>query len=154
MLPLMPSSTLTRTKTFVTEEWNQYFGANGSDPATNVTGGWQSVLYANLAIIDPGTSYDFFANPSFDYSCLDGGASRTWYAAYAAALGGSSAPYTAGQKVRRAVELVDVPLVLPGRERSEVLAKVERRKVVASGGVSSSEHRIVTAQAMGRASGK
>ncbi|KAJ8612462.1 hypothetical protein MRB53_037391 [Persea americana] len=88
--PLNPSSTLTRRKSFVAEEWAQYFAANGSDPATNVSGGWRGILYANLAIIDAKTSYDFFASSNFSNEWLDGGASRTWYLSWAAGLGGAS----------------------------------------------------------------
>lgn len=87
MIPLNPASAFTRTQTFVNEEWNQYFARNNY--AAKVTGGWQGILYANLAIIDPQTSYNFFANPNFDYGSLDSGASRTWYLAYAAGLGGA-----------------------------------------------------------------
>lgn len=88
MLPLMPFSTLTRTKTFVTEEWDTYFSNGRVD---QVAGGWRGILYANLAIIAPATSYNFFAQTNFDMTLLDGGASRTWYLAYSAALGGSPA---------------------------------------------------------------
>ena len=84
MIPLNPSSALTRTTKFVTEEWNAYFKAGAVDPASNVQGGWKGILYANLAIIDPVMSYNFFTQPNFDSSWLDGGASRTWYIAYAA----------------------------------------------------------------------
>lgn len=85
MIPLNPSSAYTRTSSFVKEEWNTHF-ANGV--ADSVQGGWKGILYANLAIIDPVTSYNFFANENFKSSFLDGGASRTWYLAYAAGLGG------------------------------------------------------------------
>jgi endo-1,3(4)-beta-glucanase len=81
MLPLLPSSTLTRTNGFVTEEWNTYF-SNGRAHA--IVGGWRGILYANLAIIDPTTSWNFFAQSGFDPSWLDGGASQTWYLALAA----------------------------------------------------------------------
>jgi endo-1,3(4)-beta-glucanase len=84
MIPLNPSSALTRTKQFVQEEWSTYFANGAADPASNVAGGWRGILYANLAIVDPRTSWDFFAQPNFDNSWLDGGASRTWYLAYAA----------------------------------------------------------------------
>jgi len=97
MLPLLPFSTLTRTKQFVTEEWSTYF----TNYAATVTGGWKGILYANLAIIDASTSYDFFSNSSFDYSFLDGGASRTWYLTWSAALGGS--PGTASVQKRTEV---------------------------------------------------
>ena len=84
MIPLNPSSALTRTNEFVTEEWNAYFKDGAVDPASKVVGGWKGILYANLALIDPVTSYKFFTQPNFDSSWLDGGASQTWYIAYAA----------------------------------------------------------------------
>lgn len=86
MIPLNPSSTLTRTQQFVSEEWNTYFADNAVDAAKNVGGGWKGILYANLAIIDPRTSFNFFNQANFDASWLDGGASRTWYLAYAAGM--------------------------------------------------------------------
>ena len=86
MLPLMPFSTLTRTTNFVSEEWDSYFADGAVNPATNVTGGWKGILYANLAIIDPTTSWEFFNQSDFDDDWLDGGASRTWYLAYAAGM--------------------------------------------------------------------
>jgi endo-1,3(4)-beta-glucanase len=81
MIPLLPSSTLTRTKQFVQEEWATWF-SNGRAEA--VQGGWKGLLFANLAIADPVTSWNFFAGANFDASWLDGGASRTWYLALAA----------------------------------------------------------------------
>ncbi|KZF24885.1 glycoside hydrolase family 81 protein [Xylona heveae TC161] len=81
MIPLNPSSALTRTQNFVSEEWATYFNNGRVD---QVAGGWRGILYANLAIIDPVTSYNFFAQSNFDASWLDGGASRTWYLAYSA----------------------------------------------------------------------
>jgi endo-1,3(4)-beta-glucanase len=83
MIPILPSSTLTRSKTFVTEEWNTFFN-NGRVDA--IVGGWKGLLYANLAIIDPVTSFNFFRATNFDNSWLDGGASRTWYLAFAAGM--------------------------------------------------------------------
>lgn len=91
MLPLMPNSAYTRSQKFVTEEWNAIFASNASDPAQNVEGGWKGVLYANLALIDPNSSWSFFNQSNFNYSWIDGGASRTWYLAYAAGLGGGPA---------------------------------------------------------------
>lgn len=81
MLPLLPSTTYIRSKEFVTEEWNQYFGTGLADQAV---GGWRGVLYGNLATIDSTTAYNWFNQTSFDYSWLDGGASLTWYLAYSA----------------------------------------------------------------------
>lgn len=90
MLPLMPFSTLTRSTTFVQQEWNAYFGDDGIRPVDEVSGGWRGILEANRAIFDARTSYSFFSDPNFDISYLDGGASQTWYLAWSAALGGSS----------------------------------------------------------------
>jgi endo-1,3(4)-beta-glucanase len=81
MLPLNPSSSYTRTQTLVREEWDYWF-----QDISNVTGGWKGILMANKALVDPKESYDWFANPAFDTSFLDGGASRTWYMVFAAGL--------------------------------------------------------------------
>jgi endo-1,3(4)-beta-glucanase len=86
MIPLNPSSAYTRRRQFVEEEWDTYF-SNGR--AEQVQGGWKSILKANQALFNPQASYDFFANPNFDEP-LDGGASRTWYLAYSAALLGAN----------------------------------------------------------------
>ncbi|KAF2134581.1 glycoside hydrolase family 81 protein [Dothidotthia symphoricarpi CBS 119687] len=83
MIPINPSSAYTRPKQFVQEEWDMYFS---SGRAGYTAGGWRGILYANLAIIDPQTAYNFFSDPNFDWSWLDGGASRTWYLAYSAAM--------------------------------------------------------------------
>ncbi|KAI6245234.1 putative endo-1,3(4)-beta-glucanase [Erysiphe necator] len=85
MIPILPSSALTRTRTFVQEEWETYF-SNGRADA--VKGGWKGILYANLALIDPKTAWNYFNSANFDMSTIDGGASRTWYMAFAAGLGG------------------------------------------------------------------
>ncbi|KAJ5036515.1 putative endo-1,3(4)-beta-glucanase [Penicillium chrysogenum] len=89
MLPLMPHSPFTRRKEFVRQEWQAMFAENASTPASKVEGGWRGVLYANLALIDPKAAWEFFAQPNFDYSWIDGGASRTWYLAFVAGLGGA-----------------------------------------------------------------
>ncbi|KAL4995917.1 glycosyl hydrolase family 81-domain-containing protein [Aspergillus recurvatus] len=91
MLPLLPMSPYIRSQKFVREEWNAIFTSNAAAPAENVTGGWKGILYANLALIDPAASWRFFSQDNFDYSWIDGGASRTWYLAFAAGLGGGSA---------------------------------------------------------------
>lgn len=89
MVPAMPFSTLTRTKKFVEEEWVQYFADGAVDAAINVQGGWKGILFGNLAIINPQAAYNFFSQPDFNWSWLDGGASLTWYLAYTAGLGGT-----------------------------------------------------------------
>ncbi|KAH9864664.1 hypothetical protein J1614_010599 [Plenodomus biglobosus] len=89
MIPLNPSSAYTRSKQFVQEEWDTYFSNGRVD---QVVGGWKAILYANLALIDPQRSYNFFADPNFDTQ-LDGGASRTWYLAYSAAMMSANSAY-------------------------------------------------------------
>lgn len=96
MIPLNPSSAYTRPKTFVQEEWDTYF-SNGR--ADKVDGGWKGILYANLALIDPSTAYKFFADPGFEFGLLDGGASRTWYLAFAGAMMGSATASNAAPNV-------------------------------------------------------
>ncbi|KAL2868878.1 glucan endo-1,3-beta-D-glucosidase [Aspergillus lucknowensis] len=91
MLPLLPSSPYVRSQKFVREEWNAIFASNAATPAENVEGGWKGVLYSNLALIDPAASWRFFAQPNFDSSWIDGGASRTWSLTFAAGLGGGPA---------------------------------------------------------------
>ena len=86
MLPLNPSSTLTRPVLFVQQEWDTYF-SNGRVNAIN--SGWKGILYANYAIINPKAAYAFFAQSGFQPQWLDGGASRTWYLAFSAGLGGA-----------------------------------------------------------------
>ncbi|KAL1877327.1 hypothetical protein VTK73DRAFT_8780 [Phialemonium thermophilum] len=85
MLPLLPCTALTRSSRFVKEEWQTYF-SNGR--ADQVAGGWRGILYGNYATVDPKAAYNFFSATNFDPSWLDGGASRTWYLAYSAALAG------------------------------------------------------------------
>lgn len=85
MIPLNPSSAYTRSRKFVQEEWDTYFSDGRADKAT---GGWKGILYANQILIDPFQALEFFSDPNFDMSLLDGGASRTFYLAYAAAMAG------------------------------------------------------------------
>lgn len=86
MLPLLPSSAFTRSRRFVREEWECYFARGRADA---VVGGWKGVLFASLALIDAKASWDFFSQAAFDKGSLDQGASRTWYMALAAGLGGA-----------------------------------------------------------------
>jgi endo-1,3(4)-beta-glucanase len=86
MIPILPCSAYVRNKQFVTQEWDAMFAENAVDPAQNVVGGWKGLLYANLAIINAAASLNFFNQSNFDYGWIDGGASRTWYLAYAAGM--------------------------------------------------------------------
>lgn len=84
MLPLSPSSSQTRSATFIQEEWSAYFSDTSFNPASKVVGGWKGILYGNLACINPRAAWTFFSQTSFDPSWIDGGASRTWYMAFSA----------------------------------------------------------------------
>lgn len=81
MLPLLPSTKFTRRTDFVKQEWATYFDKGRAD---KVEGGWKGILYGNLATVDPKAAWTFFTGKDFDPSWLDGGASLTWYQAYAA----------------------------------------------------------------------
>ena len=81
MLPLLPSSKLTRPANFVRQEWSAYFDNGRAD---QVQGGWKGILYGNLAMVDPSTAWNFFTSSSFDPSWLDGGASLTLYQTFCA----------------------------------------------------------------------
>ena len=85
MVPISPPTALLRSRAFVKEEWDRFF----SDGRANVEGGWRGILYANLALIDPKASYGFFrdgVNGFWDERWIDGGATRTWYLLWAAAM--------------------------------------------------------------------
>ncbi|KAK7750753.1 endo-1,3-beta glucanase [Diatrype stigma] len=81
MLPLLPSTKLTRPKEFVKQEWETYFDKGRAD---KIEGGWKGILYSNLATIDPKAAWEFFTDKNFDPAWLDGGASLAWYLAYCA----------------------------------------------------------------------
>ncbi|KAG9189142.1 endo-1,3(4)-beta-glucanase [Alternaria panax] len=86
IVPINPSTSLIRPRGFVKEEWETFF----TEGRANVEGGWRGILYANLALIDPKASYSFFRDGIdgyWDERWIDGGASRTWYLVWAAALG-------------------------------------------------------------------
>lgn len=81
MLPLLPSTKLTRPANFVQQEWQTYFDNGRAD---QVQGGWRGILYGNLATVDQQTAWNFFTARNFDPAWLDGGVSQTWYQAYTA----------------------------------------------------------------------
>ena len=89
MIPINPSSGYIRNQNFVTEEWNTYFCDGCVDPVNNVTGGWRGILYSNLALIYPTSTWNWLTGPNFDAQYLDDGASLTWYLALAAGMGGA-----------------------------------------------------------------
>lgn len=86
MIPLLPCSPYFRPPSYVKQEWDDIF----ADGKADVPGGWRGILYGNLATLDAKAAFQFFSQPDFNASWLDGGASRTWYLSYAAVLAGGS----------------------------------------------------------------
>lgn len=87
MNPLNPSSILTRPHHFVQEEWDAVYSHGRA--IEDVQDRWKGVVYANLALIDPKQSFNFFRDGIdgyWDERWIDGGASRTWYLVWAAGL--------------------------------------------------------------------
>jgi endo-1,3(4)-beta-glucanase len=80
MIPILPPSNLARTNRFVKEEWAAYFDNGRIDKIDNA---WKGIAYANYATIEPKKAWAFFNSTSFQANWIDGGASRTWYLAYA-----------------------------------------------------------------------
>ena len=87
MLPLTPMSPYIRSAAYCTEEWDTHFAGKTS----GIQDGWRGILYANVALFKPVSSFNFFKDAAFKSAWLDGGASKTWGLAYAAALGGAAA---------------------------------------------------------------
>jgi endo-1,3(4)-beta-glucanase len=84
MLPIIPCSTLIRSKKFVREEWEVYFRDGGAEPVDSVQTFWRGVIMANLALVDPKASWAFFTRADWNPIWLDDGQSRTWSLAMAA----------------------------------------------------------------------
>lgn len=80
MIPILPPSNFARTNKFVKEEWDTYFSKGRIDKIDNA---WKGIAYGNYATVEPKTAWNFFNSTSFDANWIDGGASRTWYLAYA-----------------------------------------------------------------------
>ncbi|KAK0384210.1 hypothetical protein NLU13_8298 [Sarocladium strictum] len=85
MIPILPPSNFARTSKFVNEEWNAYFSNGRIDKIDNI---WKGIIYGNYATVQPRLAWNFFNSTSFKSTWIDGGASRTWFLAYAGALGG------------------------------------------------------------------
>lgn len=86
MIPITGASGLIRSKDFVKQEWD----AKLSTLVEGMTSGWAGILRSNQALTDANTAYKWFASDSFQSAYLDGGASRTWYLAFSAALASMS----------------------------------------------------------------
>jgi endoglucanase Acf2 len=82
-IPLSIQTAVTNIITPASEEWNQYFSNGRVD---SIAGGWRGIIHASQAQFDPLAAFQWFSQQNFDYGWLDGGASRTWYLAYTAAL--------------------------------------------------------------------
>lgn len=81
MIPILPPTAYSRTAKFVQEEWDVYFGEKRIDEISNA---WKGVIYGSYATIEPKKAWEFFSSKTFDPQWLDGGASLTWFLAYAA----------------------------------------------------------------------
>ncbi|KAG9256533.1 endo-1,3(4)-beta-glucanase [Emericellopsis atlantica] len=86
MIPVHGPTGLVRNKNFIREEWDAFFSNGRVDRFDNP---WKGIAYAQYALVNPQTAWSFFASGSFQDRWIDGGASRSWYMAYAAALGGA-----------------------------------------------------------------
>ena len=85
MIPILPPTPYVRVPEFVEEEWNTFFSDGRID---NIGNAWKGIIYGSYATINPEKAWEFFSAKNFDAQWLDGGASLTWFMAYAAALGG------------------------------------------------------------------
>lgn len=81
MIPILPPTGFARTAKFVQEEWDVYFSKKRIDEIGNA---WKSIIYGNYATIEPKAAWEFFSSKTFEPQWLDGGASLTWFLAYAA----------------------------------------------------------------------
>ena len=112
MIPINPSSSLTRPRVFVREEWDAVFshGRATKDDPEGVGDGWKGILHANLALADPKESFKFFrdgVDGHWDNRWVDGSASRTWYLVWAAGLmelESRKAPPVTGSRLQMARE--------------------------------------------------
>ncbi|KAF2162809.1 glycoside hydrolase family 81 protein [Zasmidium cellare ATCC 36951] len=94
MIPTMPFSAYVRSPAFIQQEWEAYFGnftSNTTTPSTtpyieSLDSGWRGILVADYCIANPDYGYNFFRQDGWRSEWLDGGASRTWYLAWCAAL--------------------------------------------------------------------
>ncbi|KAL3956453.1 hypothetical protein ACCO45_009299 [Purpureocillium lilacinum] len=84
MIPILPPTPFVRVSDFVREEWDAFFSNGRID---NIRNAWKGIIYASYATVDPKKAWEFFTSKTFDPQWLDGGASLTWFMAYAAALG-------------------------------------------------------------------
>ncbi|CAA91245.1 cell wall and ascospore endo-1,3-beta-glucanase Eng2 [Schizosaccharomyces pombe] len=85
MIPTTPISGYLRSPSYVQQDWNAKIA-----PIINTfSNNWTGILWSNYAIYDPKTAYNTFAASTFTADKIDNGASKTWYLAMAAGMGGS-----------------------------------------------------------------
>lgn len=81
MIPILPPTPFVRVPDFVQEEWETYFSNGRIDEIGNA---WKGIIYASYATVEPKKAWKFFSSKEFQPNWLDGGASLTWFMAYAA----------------------------------------------------------------------
>ncbi|KAI9151775.1 putative endo-1,3(4)-beta-glucanase [Paramyrothecium foliicola] len=81
MIPILPPTPFVRVPDFVKEEWETYFSEGRIDKIDNA---WKGIIYASYATVEPKKAWKFFTSKDFEPRLLDGGASLTWFMAYAA----------------------------------------------------------------------
>ncbi|KFA53187.1 hypothetical protein S40293_03174 [Stachybotrys chartarum IBT 40293] len=81
MIPILPPTPFVRRRDFVKEEWDAYFSEGRIDDISNA---WKGIIYASFSTVEPKKAFKFFSSKDFEPGWLDGGASLTWYLAYAA----------------------------------------------------------------------
>jgi endo-1,3(4)-beta-glucanase len=81
MIPVSPINEFLRSKTFVTEEWTAVLQNLDliADPENNRENSWQSLLFANYAVINKADAMSQLSQVK-----LDGGLSRAWAMYFAA----------------------------------------------------------------------
>lgn len=81
-IPVTPFSSFVRKPTFCKEEWDQKLSGIVND----VNDGWKGIIYLNVALFDPNSSWNFFSGNDFKNDYLDGGQSKTWSLTYSGAF--------------------------------------------------------------------
>jgi endo-1,3(4)-beta-glucanase len=88
MVPVAAHTGFIRQQKFISQEWGTFFSNGRVD---TINSGWKGAIYADYAYVNPKTTWGFFSQANFNSGTwLDGGASRTWYLALAAMMGGAS----------------------------------------------------------------
>lgn len=81
-IPVTSFSSFIRKPKFCKEEWDQKL----KGIVNNVNDGWKGIIYLNVALFDPNSSWNFFSGDGFKNDYLDGGQSKTWSLTYSGAF--------------------------------------------------------------------